>query len=139
MSAPDSELEKHLRALFGGLDAGPDFDARLMARLRTESQADAIERAARTRQQEQVRYRRAVADLQNRRRSTLRLLTFDTLGIAFLLTVALVTAWPHLGPYVMDVSRQYGPHLVMLLGVLIAAVPLLGMWAEQTRRAIWLF
>jgi hypothetical protein len=36
----------------------------------------------------------------------------------------------------MDISHQYGPYIVMLLGVLIAAVPLLGIWAEQTRRLI---
>ena len=44
MSTPDFELDKHLRALFGGLDTRPDFDVRLMARLRAESQADATAR-----------------------------------------------------------------------------------------------
>src|SRR4029077_3441270 len=43
----DSELDKHLHALFGGLDTGTDFEARLMAHLRTESQADAAERVLR--------------------------------------------------------------------------------------------
>jgi hypothetical protein len=33
MSTPDKELDRHLQALFGGLDTGLDFDARLMARL----------------------------------------------------------------------------------------------------------
>jgi len=66
----------------------------------------------------------------------LRLLTLDTLGIALLLVVAVVTAWPHLSRDVMDISRQYGPYIVTLLGVLIAAVPLLGMWAEHSRRPI---
>ena len=136
MSTPDSELDKHLRTLFGGLDTGADFDARLMARLRAESQIDATERAMRARQQERARYRRALVELHNWRRSMLRLLTLDTLGIALVLVVAVVMAWPHVSRDVMDISRQYGPYIVTLLGVLIAAVPLLGMWAEQTRRPI---
>ena len=136
MSKPDSELDRHLRALFGGLDTRADFDARLMARLRAESQTHAAERAIRARHQERTRYRRALLELQNRRRSTLRLLTLDALGIALLLAVAIVTAWPHFSRDVTDVWRQYGPYIAMLLGILIAAVPLIGMWAEQTRRPI---
>src|SRR5437773_2970315 len=136
MSTPDSELNKHLRALIDGLDTGADYDARLMARLRAESQIDATERAMRARQQERARYRRALLELQSWRRSMLRLLTLDTLGIALVLVVAVVMAWPHVSRDVMDIWRQYGPYIVTLLGVLIAAVPLLGMWAEQTRRPI---
>jgi len=135
MSTPDSELDKHLQALFGGLDAGADFDARLMARLRVESQTEANERDMRA-QQERARYRRAVLELQSWRRSMLRLLTLDTLGIGLLLVVAVVTAWPHLSRDVTDISRQYGPYIAMLLAIVIAAVPLLGMWAEQSRRPI---
>ncbi|HEX8783519.1 MAG TPA: hypothetical protein VF764_09115 [Steroidobacteraceae bacterium] len=136
MSTPDSELDKHLQALFGGLDTSAGFDARLMARLRAEAQTDALAAARRARQQERARYRRAVLQQQSWRRSTLRLLTLDTLGIALLLVVAGVTAWPHLSRDVMEISHQYGPYIVLLLGVLIAAVPLLGMWAEQTRRPL---
>jgi negative regulator of sigma E activity len=136
MSTPDSELDKHLRTLFGGLDTRADFDARLMARLRAESHRDANEGAMRARQQERARYRRAVLELQSWRRSMLRVLTLDTLGIALLLVVAVVMAWPHFSRNVVEISRQYGPYIAMLLGVLIAAVPLLGMWAEQTRRPI---
>jgi hypothetical protein len=106
-----------------------------MARLRAESQTDATERAMRARQQERARYRRAVLELQSWRRAMLRVLTLDTLGIA-LLVVAVVTAWPHFSRNVVETSHQYGPYIVMLLGILIAAVPLLGMWAEQTRRPI---
>jgi hypothetical protein len=135
MSTPHSELDKHLQGLFGALDTAPGFDARLMARLRAESQADAAERTIRARQQERERYRNALLELQSWRRSVLRLLTLDTLGIAFLLVVAVVTAWPRLNG-VVDISRQYGPYLATLLGVLIAAVPLVGMWADQTRSRI---
>jgi hypothetical protein len=135
MSTPDSELDKHLRALFGGLDTSAGFDARLMARLRAESQTDAIDAARRARQQEHARYRRAVLELQHSRRSMLRLLTLDTLGIALLLVVAVVTAGPRLSRDVMDISHQYGPYIAMLLGILIAAVLLAGMWAEQTGRS----
>jgi hypothetical protein len=135
MSTPDSELDRHLQALFAGLDTGADFDARLMARLRAESQKEANERAARA-QQERARYRRSIAELQSWRRSMLRLLTLDTLGIGLLLVIAVVAAWPHLSRNVTDISRQYGPYIAMLLGIVIAAVPVLGMWAEQTRRPI---
>jgi len=135
MSTPDSELDRHLQALFGGLDTRPDFDARLMTRLRAESQTEANERAMRA-EQERARYRRAVLELQSWRRSMLRLLTLDTLGIGLLLVVAVVAAWPHVSGNVTDLSRQYGPYIAMLLGILIATVPLLGMWAEQTRRPI---
>jgi len=132
MSTPDSELDRHLRALFAGLDTGADFDARLMARLRAESHTEANERALRA-QQERARYRQAVSELQSWRRSVLRLVTLDTLGIGLLLVVAVVAAWPHLGRDVMDLSRQCGRYIVMLLAILTAAVPLVGMWAEQTR------
>jgi hypothetical protein len=135
MSTPDSELHEHLQALFGGLDAGTDFDARLMARLRVESHEDATERVARARQQERERYRRAVLELQSRRRSTLRLLTLDTLGIALVLA-AIVAAWPHFSRDFMSIWHQYGAYIATLLAVLIAAVPPLGMWTEQTRRPI---
>ena len=135
MSTPHPELDKHLQALFGGLDTSADFDARLMARLRAESQRDASERAMRA-QQERARYRSALLELQRGRRSVLRLLTLDTLGIALLLVVAVVTAWPHFSSNAMEISRHYGPYILTLLAVLIAAVPLLGMWAEQTRRPI---
>jgi len=136
MSTPDSELDRHLQALFGGLDTRADFDARLMARLRAESQTAASERVMRARQQERARYRRAVLELHSWRRSMLRLLTLDTAGITFMLIVALVAAWPHFSRNVMVISHHYGPYIAMLLGILIAAVPLLGMWAEQTRRPI---
>ena len=136
MSTPNSELDKHLQAFFGGLDTRADFDARLMARLRAESQTAVTERAMRTREQERARYRRAVSELQTWRRSMLRMLTLDTLGIAFLLVAAIVTAWPHVRQEVLDISRQYAPYIAMSLGVLIAAVPLLAMWAEQTRRPV---
>jgi len=138
MSTRDSQLNKHLDALFGGLDTAADFDARLMARLRAESQTDAAGRAIRARQRERARYRKALSELQSWRRSMLQLLTLDTLGIAVLLGVAVVMAWPHLNGDVLDTSRQYGPYLATLLGVLIAAVPLVGMWAERTRSPIWL-
>jgi hypothetical protein len=136
MSTPDSELARHLQALFGGLDTGSDFDARLMARLRVESQTEATERALRARRQERVRHQRAVMELRSWRRSVLRLLTLDTLGIGLLLVVAIVAAGPRLSREVLDISRQYGPYVALLLAILIATVPLVVMWAEQTRRPI---
>ena len=138
MSTPDSDLDRRLQLLFRGLDAAPDFDARLMARLHAESQIAAVERAMRARQQERERYGRAMSDLQAWRRSMLRLLTLDTLGIGFLLVVAVVSVWPHLSPQVMEGLRQYAPYIATSLGLLLAAVPLAGMWAERYRRPIGL-
>jgi hypothetical protein len=132
MSTRDSQLDKHLEALFGGLDTAADFDTRLMARLQAESQTDAAERAIRV-QQERLRYRKAQLELKSWHRSMLRLLTLDTLGIAVLLVVAIVTAWPHLEWDLLDISRQYVPYIATLLGVLVAAVPLVGTWVERTR------
>jgi hypothetical protein len=128
MSTPDSRLDAHLQALFGGLDTRADFDVRLMARLRAQSHADAIERARRARQQEHARYVRA--------RSMLRLLTLDTLGIVFLFAVASIAVWPQVRPLATDLLRQHGPYIAILVSLLIAAVPLVGMWADQTRRPI---
>jgi len=136
MSNPDSELDRRLQALFGGLDTEADFDARLMARLRVESHTDAAERAIRVRQEERERYRKALLGLQSWRRSMLRLLTLDTLGITLLLVVAAVTAWPHVNREVLSISLQYGPYIATLLGVLLATVPIVGIWAEQTHRPI---
>jgi hypothetical protein len=135
MSTPDFELDSHLQALFGGLDTRADFDARLMARLRAEAHTVATERAMRVRQ-ERARYRRAVIELRSWRQAMLRQATLDTLGIAVLLVVVIVTAWPHYSGDVIDTWRRYGVYIAMLLSILIAGLPLLGMWAEQTRRPI---
>ena len=136
MTSPDSQLDRHLEALFGGLDTRADFDARLMARMRAESDLSASERTVQARQQEHARYRRAVLELQGWRRSMLRLLTLDTLGIALLLGVVLAAVWPRVSSDVIVISRQYGPYLIILLGVLLAAVPVIGVWAEQARKPI---
>jgi hypothetical protein len=128
MSTPDSKLDAHLQALFAGLDTRADFDTRLMARLRSQSHVDAIERVKRARQQEHTRYVRA--------RSMLRLLTLDTVGFAFLLAVAFIALWPQVRPLATDLVRLHGPYIAILVSLLIAAVPLIGMWADQTRRPI---
>lgn len=136
MSTPDPKLDQHLQALFGDLDTGADFEARLVTRLRAESQLDATEQARRALQQERARHQRAVSELQSWRRSMLRLFTLDALGIAALLVMASVAAWPLFSRPVMDISRQYGPYILMLLSILIASVPVLVMWVEEPRRPI---
>ena len=134
MSTPDTQLEQHLQALFGDLDTGADFDARLMARLRAESQSDTTERARWAQQQERARHQRAVSELLSWRRSTLRLLALDTLGIAGLLVVVIVAAWSVFSGEIMDISRQYGAYIPMLLSILTAGIPVLLMWTDRTRR-----
>ena len=136
MSRSHTELDQHLRVLFGGLDTGADFDTRLMARLRAESQGDATGRALRARQQERARHRRAVAALESRGRSMLQQLTLDTLGIVLLVVLAAVAAWPHIGASVVEIWRRQGAYVLIALGFVIAAIPLLGMWAEQVRRPL---
>ncbi len=128
MSTADSRLDRHLQALFRGLDTRAGFDARLAARLRAESQAEAIERARRARQRERARYVSA--------RSGLRQLTLDTLGMALVLAVVLILAWPQLKPVAIDLLRQHGPYVAILTSLLLAAVPLLGIWADQSRRPL---
>lgn len=59
-------------------------------------------------------------------------------GIAALLVVAIVTAWPLFSRDLIDISRQDVPYILMLFSILIAGVPLLVMWKEQTRRPIQL-
>jgi hypothetical protein len=136
MNTRDTQLDERLQRLFRDLDAAPDFDARLMARLRMESQTDAAERMIRARKQERERHEKALLELQSQRRSTLRRLTFDTVGIACLLIVVVAAVWPHVGSQIMGGLRQYGPQIVTLLGLLVAAVPLVGMWVEQHRSPI---
>ena len=130
MNTPDSRLDERLKVLFGGLDAGPDFEARLMARLQAESQTDGKERAMRARRQENERHARALSDLMSWRHSMLRLLTLDTLGIGLLLVVAVVMAWPYLNPQLMGGLSQYGLDVFAMVVVLLAAAPL---WMNRTR------
>lgn len=134
MSNPELNQERHLRALFGGLDTRSDFDARLMAVLRAETQVEALERAARAREQERARYRREVLGLRSSRRLMLRLLTLDILAIAALLVIAIGAAWRLFGGDVVGIWREYGPHMLIAFSILIASVPLLIMWAERTPR-----
>jgi len=42
-------------------------------------------------------------------------------------------AWPHLNGDALDISRQYGPYIATLFGVLVAVVPLVASWVERTR------
>jgi hypothetical protein len=136
MSIPEFDQDRHLRALFGGLDTKRNFDARLMARLRVETQIEATGRAAIARERERARYRREVLGLRTSRRLMLRLLTLDALGIAALLVIAIGAAWRLFGADVMGTSREYGAHILIAFSILIASVPLSVMWAEQSRKSI---
>jgi hypothetical protein len=135
MSIPESDHDQHLRALFGGLDTKADFDLRLMARLQAERQAEVIGRAALAREQERARYRREVLGLQSWLR-LMRLLTLDILGIAALLVLAIGAAWPLFGVDVIGILRQNGPYILTAFSILIAGIPLLVMWAEQSRTPV---
>ncbi len=134
MTTPESDIHQRLQTLFRGLDAAPDFDARLMLRLRTEG-ADRLGGAgAAARRREQERHSKSVRELGSWRRSMLRLLTFDTLAIGGALVVASVAAWPHVGPLVVFGLRQYGvgPSSYRS-GFWLQQCRSPGMWAERLR------
>ena len=132
-----SKLDERLSAAFAGLDTGPDFDARLLARIATESQMDTAPQALRALRLEQARYCAARRDLlswKHELRAILRLMTLDTLGAGVLAVVAAFAIWSQIGPLV---GRQLGPELVeelrqnaqivlpSMLGLIIGLVPLI--------------
>ncbi len=145
-SAPGAKsLDERLSAAFAGIDASPDFDVRLMARIATESQTDAILQASRARRLEQERYsvaRRELLSWGHKLRSLLRLATLDVLGTAALVVIAALAAWSELAPLL---GREIGPQLmgelrqnamIMLpsvLGILIGLIPLAGIMVKQHR------
>lgn len=133
MSTRNLDLDRHLREHFGALDTRPDFDERLMARVQAASRVEQDEEAARTRQRERERsrYRRSVLDLQTERRQR----SLEGLGIALLLIIAGVSVWSRISGDVMDLVHQHGLSLLTALAVLIGAVPLVGLWAEDTHRS----
>jgi hypothetical protein len=138
MSTPDSDLDQRLQLLFRGFDASPDFDARLMARLQAEARTDAVERAMRAREQERERHGRALSEARLWRRSMLRLMTLDVLGVGLLLVVAAVSVWPRLDPQVAEGLRQFAPYIVSCVAVVLGVVPLRGIWGERYRGTVGL-
>ena len=132
----ESQLEQALNVLFSDLDTAPDFDGRLLSRLRSESQLDYAEEAARARQAERERYRIALSQSWSVRRAKLRLLALDGFGIACLVAIALGTAWRHLDLHEAKTISEFIPYIAPGLGMLVAALPLIGMAFERSSRRI---
>lgn len=122
---PHRDLDQRLTALFGGLDASPGFDARVMACLRTETQADAIERAARARQEEQHRYSKALAEALRGRRRSFGMLVLDTLGVAGLATAAGAMIWQYAGAYLSSAVDEWASGPLPVTGFAAAAALLI--------------
>jgi hypothetical protein len=53
-----------------------------------------------------------------------------------LLVVAIGAAWPLFGVDVIGILRQNVPYILIAFSILIGGVPLLVMWAEQSRTPV---
>ncbi|MGH8264768.1 MAG: hypothetical protein ACRET4_14920, partial [Steroidobacteraceae bacterium] len=82
-----STLDERLSRLFGYADAPPDFEVRLMARVRAAETDPTRRRAARDR--EEATYAAARHGLQRWRRTALRMFSLDAVAGATLLIVLL--------------------------------------------------
>jgi hypothetical protein len=106
------------------VDTSPDFDVRVMARVRAESDAVTERRAAQARAQEIERYERA------RRRQSWgawgrRLLTLDVLGVAVLAAIVAHALWTYLaGDGVAGFLSMYPFQILMGIGALLGLAPL---------------
>jgi hypothetical protein len=119
MNAPKT-LEQRLSAAFGSLDVGPDFDSRLMNRLRTEACNDAAAAARLAREREEMRYGAARRHLHSWRRWSQvisRVMTLERAGIAALVIGVVATTW---SPAEL---RENAPLIITVLGVLAALAP----------------
>lgn len=131
MNNRENGLDEALDALFRDLDITPGFNVNVLARLHTGRQLDFIEQANRSRQLERARYSLALREAETLRRAKLRLLTLDGIGIACLLIIITVAAGRNFEFRVDEIISAYYPYVAVLLGILIAAVPLIGMAAER--------
>ena len=101
-----STLDERLSRLFRQTDAPPDFEVRLMARVRAAETDPAYQQAARER--EAATYAAARHGLQRLRRRALRMLSLVALAAATLIIVLL--AWL---PRLLPKSGALGPGLVI--------------------------
>jgi len=116
-------LDARLRSLYQGLDTSPDFDARVMARVSAELDANAAVNAARARAEEQRRYELA-RHTQSWGARLRRAVTLETLGAAAFAGCVVHNIWMAMQPQVSPLAWSLG---VTALGVMLAlaAPPLL--------------
>jgi len=128
-----SSLDAHLRSLLRAVDTSPDFDQRVMARVRAESDAMAERRAAGARAQEIERY-----ELVRRRQSwgawIRRLLTLDGVGVALLAGIVTRAVWAALaGDEVAGFMSMYALQILMGIGALLGLAPLPALLLQRRR------
>jgi hypothetical protein len=109
-----STLDERLSRLFTPADAPPDFEVRLMARVRAEESGPVHLRTARER--EEATYAAARQGLTRWRRTALRMFSLDALAGATLLIV-LLGSLPRIAPKL----GALGPGLVLVAIALVVA------------------
>ena len=112
-------VDERLSALFSGLDSRPGFNERLLARLHQEVVQD-TQRADEARRQEQIRHRVARQTLSPWKEELGRWVNLETVGIAVLAGLMGTSIWS------ADQIREYLPQVATALGLLIAAIPVVG-------------
>jgi hypothetical protein len=120
MTDDPKDLDRLLTAVFGNLDTRPDFNTRLMERVRSESLNDAARTALLATQHEQLRYGAAKRELLSWQwlvQSIAKVVTLDRIGIAALAAGAIATTW---SPQEL---RQVLPEIVTAVGLLAALSP----------------
>jgi hypothetical protein len=122
----ECQVDEALFALFADIDITPGFDAAVLARLHDDSRSGFAERADSARQRERERYRIAQSELEKLLRSSLRILALDGLGIGYLLAISAVAVWRHGDSRIIAIISDYYPYIAVLLGILIALIPLVG-------------
>lgn len=112
-------LDERLAKLFGSIDVAPDFDVRLMARVRaTEVDRDAERRRA------QADYAIAGSSLKRWRRAALRIFSLDAIA-AITLLIVLIAALPRIAPKLDALSAGYVAAAIAALFAIASAIRLL--------------
>ena len=124
-SSDPQRLDRQLSALFSQVGPSADFDARLMQRLQIEAAdaAQAAERAKRTLEWEQLRHGIARRELRGPRgwmQSVERIVTLERIGVTALAIGVITSAYSS-----SEHLRQFLPTALTLVGILLAAAPLL--------------
>ena len=125
MTSSSGSLDARLRDICAGLDASPGFEARVMARVRAEGDAQDAARAARARAEESRRY-----ELTKRRQSWRgwgrRLATLDGVGAAALAGFIAQAAWMGVADRAELISAHVSQSVTALgLVLALATLPLL--------------
>jgi hypothetical protein len=112
-------IDERLAKLFGPMDVDPDFDVRLMARVRaTEIDRDAERRRA------QADYVIAGSRLRHWRRTALRMFSLDAIA-AITLFIVLMAALPRIAPKLDALGPGYVAAAIAALFAIATAIRLL--------------